>query len=159
MWDRVAFCRQSLVTFSAASILSLVVVGIAGCGGSREDTRGVRVSGEGVVTLDGEPLQMGRIVFITNQGNGEVKAAAMIQHGSFVFSEDTGPLEGTARVEIHAVELELEDFEKQRGGDPGKLVDITRVDVPKKYSVNSTLSATVSAEDGIDPLIFELTSP
>ena len=154
MSNRIANCWQHSVIPGVFSLFAFIFIG---CGGV-EDQRGVRVAGEGFVTIDGAPLDMGRIILITDQGNGEVKASAMIQDGAYSFTEESGPLEGQARVEIYPVEMELEDFETQRGGDPKKKVDFTRTDVPARYNVKSDLSATISAEDGIAPLFFELTT-
>lgn len=150
-----ALYRERLLSFGMLLLLSASVVG---CGDGDVSARGVRVAGEGFVTLDGDTLEMGRIMLITNQGQGEVKASAMVHQGVFTFTEESGPLEGEARVEIYPVEMELEDFEAQRGGDPQKKVDVTRIDIPAKYNVRSKLTANVSAEAGIEPLIFELTS-
>lgn len=145
-------------TYSVPALLIAVVASLCGCGGTVEDPRGSRVSGTGLVTLDSKPLEYGRIVFITNQGNGEVKATAMIEEGSFVFTPKTGPLEGEARVEIHPVEIELEEFEDQRQGNSQKKIDIARVPIPAKYNVNSELTADVSLATGIAPLTFKLES-
>lgn len=150
--------RKVLIPPTLCRLLPVLLLLIAGCGGTEEDQRGVRVGAIGLVTMDDEPLKLGRIVFITDQGNGTVKATAMIQDGSFTFTEDNGPLEGEARVEIHPVAMELEDFESERGGDPNNVIPITRVAIPARYSVRSELKATVSAASGIQPLAFELTS-
>ena len=136
----------------------LLVIVVAGCGDTTEDKRGTRVGGNGLVSLDGRPLEAGRIVFITDHGSGAVKAVAAIRNGSFTFTEKNGPLEGGARVEIHPVGLELEDFEAQRGGDPTRQVDVTRIDIPARYNVKSDLTAVVCAKDGISPVNFELSS-
>lgn len=131
---------------------------LAGCGGSEVDTRGVRVAADGLVTLDGEMLKMGRIVFITNQGQGEVKASAMIKDGAFSFTKENGPLEGEARVEIHPVQLDLEEFEQTRGEDITKKVDITQIDIPAVYNTNSTLTAEVESENDGTLFTFDLKS-
>lgn len=149
-------CVSGWPCFASLLLLGLVV-SVSGCGEPALPTRGVRVGGSGMVTLDGELLQQGRIVMIMDQGNGEVKAAAMIRDGAFEFTEESGPLEGKARVEIYPVGVELEEFESQRGGDFTRPVDFTRVEIPVKYNVKSELIAEVSAEEGIFPLTFELT--
>lgn len=138
-------------------LLSLLPV-IVGCGGDTNDQRGTRVAGIGLVTMNDKPLPTGRIVFFTDQGNGQVKSSALIRDGSFTFTEKNGPLEGRARVEIHAVPMELEDFEAQRAAHPEQQVPITRCAIPACYNIQSELTATVSAESGIQPLAFQLTS-
>lgn len=129
---------------------------LVGCGEKAPDKRGTRVGGVGLVTLDGEPLQMGRIVMIADQGNGKVKAAAEIHDGVFEFTKDNGPLEGKVQVEIHPAPMDLEDFESQRGGDPTVRVAITRVPIPRRYYVDSKLTAVADADTGIVPVNFDL---
>ena len=136
----------------------LVLLLLSGCGGSTSDQRGTRVGGVGLVHLDGAPLPAGRIVMISDQGNGQVKASALIEDGVFQFCEDSGPLAGSVRVEIHPVRLELEEFEARRGEDPSASVEWTAVRIPPQYNVMSTLTADVSTVDGIVPINFELVS-
>lgn len=136
----------------------LVLLLLSGCGGSTSDQRGTRVGGVGLVHLDGAPLPAGRIVMISDQGNGQVKASALIEDGVFQFCEDSGPLAGSVRVEIHPVRLELEEFEARRGEDPSASVEWKAVRIPPQYNVMSTLTADVSTVDGIVPINFELVS-
>lgn len=140
-----------------AACAILFTVFVVGCSSNPEESRGHRVGGLGLVTLDGEPLKQGRIVMISDQGHGQVKAAADIVDGVFTFDEDSGPLEGEVRVEIHAVAMELEDFEARRAEHPSRL-DYSRITIPAAYNVQSTLTATVSEDGGIVPVNFDLVS-
>ena len=150
--------KINLLLTRICPLIPLLVCVLAGCGGKVEDTRGVRVARQGTVTLDGQPLQYARVVFISDQGSGAVKASAMVEDGSFTFTEENGPLEGTARVEIYPVEMELEDFETQRGGDARKRIDVTRIDIPPRYNVRSELTAEISGDGVIQPASFDLKS-
>jgi len=142
---------------ACALLFVLFVIGCSGCSSKPPELRGRRVAGLGLVTLDGEPLEQGRIVMISDQGHGQVKAAADIVDGVFTFDEDSGPLEGEVRVEIHAVAMELEDFEARRAENPSRL-DYSRIVIPAAYNVQSTLTATVSEDGGIVPVNFDLVS-
>ena len=139
-------------------VCAVVLVGItaAGCGGGRQDARGIRVAVNGSVTLDGELLPAGRINFITDQGEGKVKATAEIVDGWYTFTDQNGPLEGKARVEVRPMEMELEQFEAARDGDVGKRVDVAQFDIPAEYNIRSKLTATISADAEKNYLNFEL---
>ncbi|APZ96510.1 hypothetical protein [Fuerstiella marisgermanici] len=136
--------------------VGLFCVTTLGFGDAREDSRGVRVAVDGSVTLNGELLPAGRIIFITDQGDGQVKAAAEIVNGWYSFTDQNGPLKGEARVEIHPVGLELEQFEATRDGNVRKRIDVTPMDIPTKYNVRSKLTATISADSTENYVNFEL---
>lgn len=119
---------------------------LAGCGASVDDPRGMRVAAEGTVSLDGAELPAGRIVFLSNQGEGTVKATALVEQGRYSFDEDNGPLPGTARVEIYPIEMDLEEFEKTRGGDATQRLPLTDVWIPARYNTHSTLTAEVGTD-------------
>ena len=129
-------------------VLLAGVLAIAGCGGS-SDTRGERMPASGYVTVDSEPLQRGRIVFLCDQGDGQLKATATVMGGVFRFTKKTGPLTGTARVEVYPAELELEELEMLKKKDPGDGFDYVKVEIPAKFNTASTLTADVKevAED------------
>ena len=139
-------------------LLCLAVASLfAGCGASVEDPRGTRVAAEGTVKLDGAELAAGRIVFLSNQGEGTVKATALVEQGRYSFDEDNGPLPGTARVEIYPIEMDLEEFEKTRGGDATQRVPLSDVWIPARYNTHSTLTAEVGtdAEENVDTFALQ----
>src|SRR4051812_5184212 len=76
--------------------LSLLLLLLTGCGDSG------RASVEGKVTLDGQPVDGGRIMFIPlgNEDNRRVFANAMIVEGKFELGPDNGPNLGRNKVEI-----------------------------------------------------------
>lgn len=139
--------------------LSIVSLGISvfGCGGSEVDERGQRVSVVGEVVLDGKPLSNARIVFISDEGAGAVKATALIENGAYSIDEANGPLTGNARVEIHPELMELESLEAAKGGDRYKQVETKPVNIPARYNSRTELSAPLALE-GDNTFDFELAS-
>lgn len=129
-----------------------------GCSPGENELRGTRVAVEGIVTLDGESLPAGRIVYICDQGAGGVKSAASIVSGFYSFSTQNGPTIGTARVEIYPEELELEEFESVRGGDSTKRLDFTKITIPAEYNIRSTLTVDVQPDLDSNLFSFHLTT-
>lgn len=148
--------------FARKECLSVLVVLTAfavGCGGSGEDPRGQRVAVWGTVTMDGEPLPGGRIVFESNQGSGQVKAIATIANGEFEFDARNGPLAGKATVRIFSREPELEEFDAALQGDAKAAEMIELGTIPPRYNSESQLQAEIVSDGGESkPLSFELTS-
>lgn len=90
--------RMNAPSWLLKLVLVVAVGPLAGCGD--EGRGGVSVSG--TVTLDGQPMPAGSVVFVPlTTGH---KAAAKINAGSFVFGPDEGPIPGKYRVEIYAPE-------------------------------------------------------
>lgn len=130
---------------------------LSGCGDASVDGRGQRVAVAGTVLLDGSPLSRARILFVSDEGAGAIKASALIDEGTFAIDAGHGPLAGTARVEIHPELIELEELESIRGGDHRQHVEAQTVSIPARYNHASELTATVSA-NGENEFTFELTS-
>src|SRR5262245_8844606 len=85
----VAMCwPRSLAIFASGALIA-----IAGCG-----TKAASAV-HGKVTLDGEPVTNGNIVFLSAASSGP-KAAAAIEQGSYVVSAQDKLQPGTYRVEI-----------------------------------------------------------
>lgn len=137
-------------------LLAIAPVLLSGCG-TEVDERGQRVGVSGKVMIDGQPLTKGRIVFVSDEGAGAVKATALIENGSYVIDEERGPLASSARVEIHPELLELGELEVMRGGDHFKKIDIRPIVIPPRYNTRSELTAQIS-EDGDNVFNFDLTS-
>ncbi len=129
-----------------------------GCGGAGDDPRGQRVPVKGTVTLDGAPLSAGRIILETNQGEGEVKAVAMIENGEFEFTEMNGPLPGAATVRVFAREPELEELEAARRGDSEASKKLAVTPIPPRYNSQSQIQAEISGDGEMPPLSFALTT-
>lgn len=132
---------------SRGTILVLfLTVCLAGCGGAEVDQRGHRVGVSGEVTLDGQPLSNARIIFVTDEGEGMVKASGLIEDGVYSIDAGQGPLAGSARVEITPELMELEVFESAKNGDRHKKVETRAVVIPGKYNRQSQLTAQLSSD-------------
>ena len=136
--------------------LTIVSVSLSGCG-AEVDQRGQRVGVSGQVMIDGQPLTKGRIVFVSDDGAGAVKATALIENGTYAIDEKRGPLASNARVAIHPELLELGELEVARGGDRFMKIDIRPIAIPHRYNTRSELTAQIS-EDGDNAFNFELAS-
>lgn len=136
--------------------LTIVSVLLSGCG-AEVDQRGQRVGVSGQVMIDGQPLTKGRIVFVSDDGAGAVKATALIENGTYAIDKKQGPLASNARVEIHSELLELGELEVARGGDRFMKIDIRPIVIPHRYNTRSELTAQIS-KTGENAFNFELTS-
>ena len=101
-----------------------------------------RVEVSGTVTLDGQPLSEGSIVF---QPIAEgPSAGGSIRDGRFTIERAGGPGPGKYRVEILAYQstgrqIPDADF-------PGKMTDELRQVIPKRYNTDTELLVNVSAD-------------
>jgi hypothetical protein len=138
------------------ALLTIGSVSLSGCG-AEVGERGQRVGVSGQVIFDGQPLTKGRIVFVSDEGAGAVKATALIENGTYAIDEKRGPLASSARVEIHPEILDLGELEVARGGDRFKKIDIRPIVIPHRYNTRSELTAQIS-EDGDNAFNFELAS-
>ena len=124
-----------------AWILCLFVALCAiGCGKSGPASSHVT----GTVTLDGQPVEQGEVLFRPSEGGG-TPYACPIAAGKF--EGDVAP--GAKRVEINAT------------GDTGKTAPDGMPEyknlIPAKYNTETTLTADI-ADGSNDPLTFDLTS-
>lgn len=125
---------------AAVSILSLAFIG---CG-----PRDPRVTIQGAVTLDGEPLPNGQVIFIPNSP-ALGAAGGAIADGVFTVTTYKGP----HKVEVHA--------EKQltrpvpSGAPPEAGITFVSI-IPKRYNEKTTLSFDVQSP--ADKPEFALTS-
>jgi hypothetical protein len=129
--------------------IATVALGTAlgGCGGVDGVPR-QRVSG--AVTLDGQPLDAGMILFEPTAGQAS-SAGAMIADGRYDVARDKGPTPGPYLVRIYAPGKAAAP---QQLGDPVKPAPDR---VPAKYNSKSTLTADVTA-GGPNTFNFEVTS-
>lgn len=118
---------------------------LCGCSGQKA------ASVHGQVTLDGEPVSAGSIVFLPAAAGGR-KAAAAIEGGAYSIpaSEQLAP--GSYRVEIS---WHKPTGRKIPSADPGMTMDETREAVPARYNSDSTLTAEIGGDAEKD---FALTS-
>ena len=117
--------------------LALAAALFLGCSG--DDRRAV--SGE--VSLDGEPVNGGSIVFLPSGGEGS-KGAAEIVDGKYAIPRAQGLPPGNYRVEIH--------WSKPTGkqipsGDPGMTMEERVEVIPAKYNSASTLTVAITSDE------------
>lgn len=125
--DRSVLC----LTLGLAFIIPLLF----GCNGDGRRA----ISGE--VTLDGEPVDGGSIVFLPKVGDG-AKGAAEITAGKYAIPSEQGLPIGAYHVEIR--------WSKPTGkqipsGDPGMLMDERAEVIPAQFNSASRLSAEITA--------------
>ena len=132
-----------------ASFLCLAAFLLCGCG-SGDIGRGAI---HGHVTLDGQPLQQGRINFEPTAGTKGPTAGASIIDGRYSIDADKGPPLGKNLVRINANKLSGKKVPSSFGGD--KIDEIIEA-IPKIYNTHSTLEREVRA--GKNEFDFELKS-
>ena len=122
--------REYAAFFPRSFRLSLSALALfCGCSGDASS------SVHGRVTLDGEAVTMGNIVFLPPSGVGP-KAAAAIENGSYAISAADKLRPGSYRVEIS---WHKPTGRKVASADPGMTIDETREAIPAKYNSDSTL--------------------
>jgi hypothetical protein len=140
-WTKFAWCKAAF-----SGVWLLLVLTSAGCWGGRE------ASVEGVVTLDGQPLDHGKVAFIPiPQGAG---AHATVQEDG-TFAANTGGTKGLDPGEyLLTVRALGESTKDPRGGPPtpGKLL------TPKKYTSSKTSGLQVTIQPGSNDVKLELRS-
>ena len=130
-----------LRTVAAAALSGLFV----GCGGPDGPVQ-VPVTGE--VTLDGKPLEEGRILMRKVEGDGEAFSGE-IRGGAYSLQAEPGKMS----VEITASRIIPGKFDKANGTPE----PVGEMYIPKKYNANTTLSAEVTP-DGENQIPFVLAS-
>ena len=138
-------CR-SIVPISLAAAMLI----IAGCG------RGAgRLPIEGAVTVDGQPLEAGYIVFFPEGPGGGPSAGAEVVDGRYRIGAAGGAFAGTFRVEITASRktdaLVYDEFS-------GQQVAEYRQFLPARYNTQTELRAEVTP-GGPNRFDFELNLP
>lgn len=106
----------------------------AGCSGNSSS----RAAVSGRVTLGGQPLGHGRILFIATGPNGGLVASAVIVDGRYSFEHADGPRCGANRVEVEATSR------------PGPAVDDESA-FPSHALAASSQSATTLVSDVSNP--------
>ena len=140
--------RAFLVVWLFTSV-ALVVAGASGCGSGPD-----RFSLGGQVTLDGQPLPDGEIVFRPAGGTKGPSVAGSIENGVYDIPEARGPVAGSYTVSIEA---ERKTGKKIKADMIGTATtDQYEQYLPAKYNDKTTLTADIS--DSRDDLDFELTS-
>ena len=133
--------KKNTCLFTFSSLIALV-----GCGSGQESSL------EGVVTLDGSPVERGRIIFVPSE-SGAGAFAAIKSDGSY--EAHTGSVNGLESGDYSIVIQSREDpIPDPKGGPPmpGKLI------TPNKYARSNTSGLNVSISLGSNEKDFELKS-
>jgi len=125
----------------------LAVLAAPGCGGGT-------VSVSGTVTLDGQALESGQILFVPVDTSKGQSAGATIQNGKFDVQGAAPPLPGSYRVEITSKKKTGRQIPAGSPSPPGTMIDETKEAVPAKYNTNSTLRQEL--KPGANTLNFPL---
>ena len=144
-------CRIRSITLLITSIPILMFAGCLGSGANLPAT----VPAEGIVTLDGAPVEGGTILFIAEEGNYNASASSD-KNGKFAmkaFEEKSGAVAGSYLVQISKTEVEKLS---EQGGETA--VNLKQ-GLPAKYATIGTsgLKFTVP-EAGAKDIKFELKS-
>lgn len=150
-------------TAMVTSLLSLMCSAIIGCESAADGPP--RAAVNGIVSLDGEPLEAGVIRFIPQTDIPGPKVSVAITNGFFQLTELDGPVVGQHRIEIEgpaAGSLAFDDEEalkqlEQSRLKSGRKTQLEVVRIPLVYNQKSRLEATIVKGDPND-LTFDLLS-
>lgn len=137
--------------WTAAALLLLV-----GCSGG--DSRLSRVEVSGLVYVNDKPLKQGQITFKPMDGTPGPSVGGEIVDGTFKIPEESGPCQGTHRVEIRAVRSTGRKVSGGMDSSATESVDEVEQFIPREYNANSKLQADVSPETA-NGLAFKLEIP
>ena len=129
---------------TSTGLLICLVIGLTGCGGAADGMQVVR----GEVTLDGQPIEKGRILFRQIAGDQRAYAGEIVDGKYQVRAE-----EGRVKVEILASRLIPGKFDHSNG-TPEPMGEMY---IPAKYNSRTELTAEITAA-GSNRLPFQLTS-
>lgn len=152
MCCRIKGC-QNLI--STSLLLTLCLLNLNGCSREKGDPRGERVSVNGIVYSNGEPLPSARILFISDTPGGKVKSAGIVRLGIYQIPETGGPVIGKARVEIYPTLPEMEEFAARQKNKGKRSKSPYEIKIPAAYNKRSELTAMVT-NDGENSFDFQL---
>lgn len=141
--------RMRCAALTRIGLVAAMLLPWSGCGSSTAD---LRASIEGTVTLDGKPLEMGRIKFVPIDGTPGPVAGGQIKNGTYKIDAAKGPAIGRNRVEINSTIK----TGRQITGMTGEMVDEVTEGIPQQYNADSTLESEI--RKGVNQLDFELSS-
>jgi hypothetical protein len=116
----------------AVLFVGLVVSAIAGGCSSGQTTV------EGDVTYDGQPVDIGRILFVPEDAKA-IKRGGRFEKGHYTLAPPEGPPPGKHRVEINW----LKPTGKTRRNEFSEEQPVLAEGLPEKYHKDSTLTATL----------------
>lgn len=146
--------RQWVYSLLPAAVVGLMVIGCSGEVGDDKPREPV----SGTVTLDGQPLPEGIILFAPSGGPGEAVASATgkIENGQFSIPRAQGPVPGKYKVSISHTD-QPEGRIKIELKKPGKKTASTKELIPAEYNSQTKLTAEIP-KGGRSDLKYELKS-
>ena len=139
------------------SLLVFLVVAVSGCGPSATGDLPATVPAEGVVTLDGSPVDGATVTFLADAGSHHATATTDAS-GKFAlraFSEKSGAVAGSYKVEVNKTIVS----DGSSGGGDGESEVVVSFGLPHKYASITTSELTcVIPEAGATDIKLELTS-
>lgn len=141
---------SSRYRIGAVGVLAFV---IAGCAFIDEDDGKPREAVSGTVTLDGQPLNGGSIVFIPADVDTTDVSSAAIENGRFSIPRSEGPVTGRHKIRISRVVTSPVNPDAAPG-EPSKTAQET---IPEKYN-NQTVLITEIRHGPPNELVFHLES-
>jgi hypothetical protein len=134
--------------FVRGFVVPLIALLPIGCSG---DNSRAAVSGQ--VTLDGQPVEQGRITFVPLDVTAGPTAGAVIRMGRYDIRAAEGALVGKNRVEVRAAVKTGKQLPSAYSGAP---IDETRESILDRYNEKSDLVRDI--KPGKNQFDFELTS-
>ena len=133
--------RSRFLTLAAAVALAILLVS-AGCGSSGPP----RAAIHGRVTVGGQPLAAGRILFTPVHPNKGPATSTRVVDGNYQLTAKDGPIVGVNRVQVEAdlnlgFELDDEAAFAQRGG-----ARLPPQPIPPEFNQLSTISVEIKAD-------------
>jgi hypothetical protein len=150
--------RTQLFALRQLALAAALLPMSAGC---QDDTLPERFDVRGTVSLDGKPLQAGRILFLPTSATQGPAASARIEDGRYEIAKDAGPVAGNYRVEIEG-EVDLgfpldDDVAFTQRAEAGQKT-LPPNPVPAIYNRQSTLTAVISPDESKNQFDFALLS-
>ena len=139
------------------SLLFVLIAALSGCGPSATSDLPATVPAEGVVTLDGSPVDGATVTFLADAGTHHATATTDAS-GKFAlqaFPEKSGAVPGSYKVEVNKTIVS----EGASGGEDEESEVVVSFGLPHKYAsiTTSELTCTIP-EAGATDIKLELTS-
>ncbi|MBN2296241.1 MAG: hypothetical protein JXM70_27675 [Pirellulales bacterium] len=135
---------QSTARYTLA-LGTLVLLLAGGCGKPAQPRGAIR----GKVTLDGQLLEEGAILFVPISGTKGVVAGGPIQKGEYRLAGEEGPAVGINRVEIRAMPRKTGKMIPDPYKKDGSMIEQRVAGVPPRFNSSSTLKTEVKLGDNV----------
>ncbi len=142
--------KVSLLSTGRWTIVTILFVGLAGCGATSDPLNRQAVSG--LVTLKDQPLDTGSISFDPQDRENGRPGGATISGGKFELDRERGLPPGTYTVRVNSADSSA----TEAVGEPGESRQVAKERIPSKW--NSKSEQTVTVVDG-EENHFELSIP